>query len=760
MRKRQILSILILLTLLLAGCGEKPQAAQGTDSPVQSKQENTEEGADIFYAIEETSLPDPDRAIKTLLGEEKFAAEDPVLHGDRVYRVVYVFDEDGNHKENYLQILKLSEMEWKNISASEEFAVEGKRYRGYREPVFSENGEVYRYLYDVDQPENYYLGSLGENGIEEIICPVPSQFYNDDAAYESKLVCDKNGAFYYFYESKDTVALLDGLLQAQKQVKLPGTILNILQADGEADTCWYGANQEGKVTIRNIKDDKILLDGFEGISADAYKAEFSSEGSLFLADARAVYKMDEEPRLLFRFIERDYIVNSLYSMEAGENGEMQLLVKLDGEYALLRLKAGDSPRTAQKQEIVIAFAMEHLALNKTIARFNRQSDKYHITVMLPGEQEEWAAFRDRIQLEMSAGRGPDMLGHDVILDITPYVENGYLECLDGVLLDESAYLQAALEGCRIDGKLYGLPYDCTLHFAAYPQALTGGNALWTLPQMMDAVQACGAKILQKGCGGLDIVLRYALYDNSNTTYIDWEKGESHLTEAPFLELLAFAKKYADTGELPGEEGELIEAGEACAVEVSMEELYWMNALNACFQGAPAIIGYPRAEGNGIYVSCRELYVNSSSACKEGAEEFLRYLLSEEVQEKYVMYDVYEEMDSLGVRSLYGHKANFPVSFEAYDRLMEKAGQARGDKTYKAYSVNFGVEYEDTAYTQEQVEQFYFLLENAQPDNYKVLHIYGMVSEELAPYFAGDITAEQAAEILDNRVQLYLDERAD
>lgn len=45
-------------------------------------------------------------------------------------------------------------------------------------------------------------------------------------------------------------------------------------------------------------------------------------------------------------------------------------------------------------------------------------------------------------------------------DITPYVESGYLECLDDVITNESSYLQAVLEGCRIDGKLYGIPYDC------------------------------------------------------------------------------------------------------------------------------------------------------------------------------------------------------------------------------------------------------------------------------------------------------------
>ena len=61
-------------------------------------------------------------------------------------------------------------------------------------------------------------------------------------------------------------------------------------------------------------------------------------------------------------------------------------------------------------------------------------------------------------------------------------------------------------------------------------------------------------------------------------------------------------------------------------------------------------------------------------------------------------------------------------------------------------------------TEKQVEQVNFLLENARPNNWHVQEIKSILSEELAPYFAGDKTAEQAAEILNNRVQIYLDER--
>ena len=60
--------------------------------------------------------------------------------------------------------------------------------------------------------------------------------------------------------------------------------------------------------------------------------------------------------------------------------------------------------------------------------------------------------------------------------------------------------------------------------------------------------------------------------------------------------------------------------------------------------------------------------------------------------------------------------------------------------------------------EEQIKQFYYIVENAHPANVKASALYDILDEELTPYFAGDVSAEKAAERLQNRVQLYLNER--
>lgn len=57
-----------------------------------------------------------------------------------------------------------------------------------------------------------------------------------------------------------------------------------------------------------------------------------------------------------------------------------------------------------------------------------------------------------------------------------------------------------------------------------------------------------------------------------------------------------------------------------------------------------------------------------------------------------------------------------------------------------------------------VDWVYFMRDHAKPDDANVYAVYRIIMEELNPYFDGSISAQEAAERLQNRVQLYLNER--
>lgn len=125
-----------------------------------------------------------------------------------------------------------------------------------------------------------------------------------------------------------------------------------------------------------------------------------------------------------------------------------------------------------------------------------------------------------------------------------------------------------------------------------------------------------------------------------------------------------------------------------------------------------------------------LCLNSSSQYKEGAKEFLRYLVSAEGQDRFVRSDSFS----------YSHGA-FSCRRDVTESILNNYQESSADPLSEA-----------------QIIQFRSLFEDARPDWPWPGEIYNMAFEELTPYFAGDCSAEEAAGKLDNRIQLYFDER--
>lgn len=744
--KRSITLVLVgFLSVMLLSCGQKEQEENISEEQVIQK---------YYYSIDETTLPDYTEYVQVPEGGIVYGGEALAFNGKQIYHHTITAAADYvSDVAFYHQILATNNGQWQNICIpGKPFVLDGIEFGGLNSlTVSSMNGELYTTAYTSEDLENY-LCLLGPNGAEKVICKVPEEVqkeWNDraDAGIGGTILRDRDGDFYAYYEWKDTITCYDSTLQKKNTFTVPKYVYGMMQEAAGKDVYWYGCGLDNKPIVGNLTKDEFVLEGVDGIATD-YLAEISSEGVLFLADTQNLWRVENRvPIKVFQFQQNGFIIRQLYGMEAGENGEILLLAQVDDDLLLLRLQETEVPQ--KKQEIVVAFAVQHPALNRSIARFNRQSKKYHISVTLPEEGENAADFSKRIQLELSTGKGPDILGYDIIENPLSYIENNYIECMDDVFADKSLYLEAALKASEVEGKLYGVPFECSFDVVAYDKEFVGERSHLTAEELIKAVRESDVEILQENFSGYRIVTKYALYDNSNTAYIDWEKGESYLEEQSFWDLLAFAKEYADT--------ENIEK-QAFAVSPkfsNMYELRDMKELFASFDGAAIVLGYPAKEGNGIYVHANQLYLNSNSACKEGAKEFLRFLISEKEQCKYVTYDPYQNMSDEEMAANVGYTLEFPVLLKAFDKLVEL--ELKRDKENLIYTDN-GVIQLDALYTEEMIEQFYFVLEHAKPADYYMLEIADIIYEELTPYFEGVTDAKEAAMKLDNRVQLYLDER--
>lgn len=770
----KMMIVLCFSVIILTGCGG---AKQETEADGQTDQNRNN------CLIQDYELPDADEAMQPLMKAGDWTRQlDIRLGGNSVYRLTQLWGKwqepegfiapEGTEsnwealKETditlgyYLQVLSPPYQEWINYDISSLYWEENAEEHYLPMQLYpTDSGKVYcsgDFIEDADSSGADFVGLWNADTSGEVLGKTAEYSITKETFWVTE------GGFYLYEPSAGTLTRLDERLESQQEWKITEQLYGILPSQESDDVYLYGRSNED-VVIRNLQDGIDGIDGIEvidvvtDIDAYDYQAALSENGNFYLADLQSLWKIraEEGAEQLCDLIKRDYLLERIYDMYVTAEEEVLLLTEFEEAYHILEVTESEEP-LPEKQIIVMAIGECPLELENAIYEFNRQSSLYRIELMLPKEAETGLEFADRVQLEIAAGRSPDVLATDVITPADA-VQNGYLQKVEGMLENEAEYWQAALDTGRVDGVLYGIPYECRLEFAVYSQELVGERSSLTLSELMQLVKDSDVEILQADFDGMDIVEYYGLFDNSNTAFIDWEKGESHLTQEPFLELLEFARQYADTrGNLlegkdyaDEERGKLLQSGKIAA-EIPfpyMDSLDMLNYLEACFAGKPACIGFPREEGNGIYVTAQCLYLSSTTEVKDGFQEFVRFLLSKEQQERYIRPG--KSITALGsdpTITIRNSAIEYLIQWKKSEKLSD------GQRTW------LGTTYSAAGFTDEQEQRFRFIMENARPRDWYTMDIRDIIREELEPYFAGQKTATEVAEILDKRVQLYLDER--
>ena len=743
---------------MLTACGKQKAQGKGAAESSQSVKPGQ-----FYYHFQEAVLPSYEGIPNVFEQEYTVSGNVSRLCGDTFYRwVQYSTTEEPFQRKNYFQIMEPPYQEWvaEEVGSCEDVPV---LIAGVREGALTvilrsrDPGENGQYLYYPArwQPGTGSLEPLADSGFEG-----DEDEFSDNA--ELFLVSDGR---YVSYDSREqgTVVLYDEHFQPEGNRRLEegARICGILQDPESGGLLWYGIRNR-QAGVWNLEDGTPFLkegQSLGAVNAMSLHGTYDADGVLYLADNRFLWRVEQgEAEEACSFFDRDYPLSALYAMGASEDGSLLLYTNCTKELAL-RVERNREP-LPEKREIVIASTDLYNALETAIGEFNRTSERYRVKMEYPYDPyspmpadagELSAEFWSKVQMEISAGRGPDMFLSDYSGKITALAEEGCLQDLGGILEDGEDFWPAAMEAGKIGGVQYGLPYFARFYLTAYSREYVGDRTSFTLPELMETVRESGAKVLQWGYDGTEIVLYYGLYDNDNRDFIDWEAGKSRLTEEPFREFLEFAREYANPVDFDFPDWEdaakAVAEGKTFAAHNFMAQSWgtiWggdPGSLETIFQGDPVCIGYPRSEGNGIYVDPPLFFVNVNSQCKEGAEEFLRFLLSKENQRLFLSDIIIGNV---------GTPPQVPVRLSI---LEESIDLARERKEQGAVGNSFL-----PAMTQEQAQAARFLIENARPANWKVSEIEDFFYEELPPYFEGRRSLDETVEILDNRVQLFLDEQ--
>lgn len=433
-----------------------------------------------------------------------------------------------------------------------------------------------------------------------------------------------------------------------------------------------------------------------------------------------------------------------------EDGKIELLwVDAQGNGSLESLEQTDI--NEDKKAIVLrGIKFYDSWLKEQVAEFNRISDKYYVAV----EECEDLAYVDnyitRTGVELATGKGPDILYKTDILgqDMDSLIQKGLLldlkPCLEQSGLREEDYFPAAFDGLRSGEEIYGVNIKLAVSGYAIKRSVleNGGTAEEAIDEkaidaetILDALLAYDEKaVYRKGCEPEEMVQEFLEGSESLWGMVDRTEKSCSFSGPLFAKLLEAAKRYGYD-----ERNDY----EALSERRNCDRLYFFEDETQLADRGLVPFGVLFDDGShGKVETTFLMMINANSSNREGALEFLKFLLSEEVQ------TTIEASQSL-----------FPASRRAFSQLAEREIETGAVEI--TYLPNGGVHTRTKGaedLTVEKAAEIEAYLENARPLPIQNQPILDIICEEAQDYFDDLKSIEEVVKVIENRVQLYLKEK--
>ena len=421
-----------------------------------------------------------------------------------------------------------------------------------------------------------------------------------------------------------------------------------------------------------------------------------------------------------------------------------LLYEGEGRVGLLRL----TPTAAAKKQLTVARIETNHIVTELIGRFNRENpDIYLVSRYYGGDDQE-----TQLVLDLLAGDKPDLLSVNGT-NLEVYGAKGLLRDLYPLLDADPALgrgdlvpsvLRALESG---SGALYQLCTDFGLRTCVTFAQYAGEADRWSLEDLYRICEENPALTLRGERSGdylLDDLLCSVL-----DKFADLETGELRFDSPEFIEFLRFIDRMDQRASgFSGEAADiLLWYASFGSVEDYSRVAVELDGAEYRFIGAPSNGG----TGNLCEIISRFAIFEGTSN-EEDAWAFLRWALSEEVQRDAPCMPMRRSV--LEARLEEGRKG---APERTVTQFADPEGAARGTNT-ETVTVTIPA---SPPLTEEQYAGFLRLLEGIEgvyAD--KLTHpCYRIIEEECAGFFRGTKSAEDTGKAVQDRLAIYLAERA-
>lgn len=765
------------MTTGLAACGSGDSEAGGSS------------GKDKDATVSESTFVWVPSYVSIPQDEESYVG-DVTVAGNKMYYTYHTYTETSGTTD--FRYLDLENPEAEPVVVMEQQTEEnGEEFSEYLSKMFAtpegnvvaiwQKQPVYSGDYDWEKQQRettYSMRLHSQEGTELFNVDITACLQMDpDNSYLQYALSDEsgniylsNGSTYVWVFDKDGNHVSDIKIQSDGQYSYINA-MGILPDGRIAITQDGGQSMEIKAYNEQTKS---FSDTYKNLPPNCWNTDIGSEvgGNVLIRGNEALYEYDLETQTyteILNWIDCDLNPDYIEFVSAMSEDCIVAYTRdwNTNENSLVLLKKTPASEVVQKEILTFGCMSLSQSIQSAIVEFNKNSEKYRIEVKDYTASVDWSQgdgmtmYEDAVTQfnnDIITGNAPDLFATDTL--------NIDLLASKGVIADLNTYLESSATVSREDlfesvlnaytksDVLCAIPVSFTVSTLVGRTAEVGEEPGWTIDEMIAlAEQYPDAELFSYATN--QTVLQYAMmFDEAS--YVNWDTGECYFDTPEFVKILELAAKYSDEADYEGSEPKRLGNHETLLSLAGFSEAYEWQLQEMMFGEPVTAIGFPSTNSTGVLVNGQDsICISATSQNKDAAWSFIEGLLAEDEQSNDFMRwgfpirrSAYDAMMEEAMEPNYMYDENGEIMLDENGEPMESSNMSYGweDVTFELYSAK-----------QEEVDQITNLIESVGGIMNYDLQWMSIVEEETGAFFAGQKTAEEVAEIIQSRVQIYVNE---
>ncbi|MTI65248.1 MAG: extracellular solute-binding protein [Firmicutes bacterium] len=727
--KAQKIFIILIILMVLVSCSKDVNNTMGEDKDIQYKEAKLDV-LEEFKDIEFFSVSNNDKlAVSGLKGEDN-----------------YIIITDNNN------IIK--EIKENSKSIESPFTYDNKGNLIFLDQIIKrENEEITGFLRRLRIYDSEY--NLKNKNITNTI-EVGKEELKNEMIVEIKV--DSNGNIYAL-KLDNSIEVFNNKLE----------VIKTLDSDEYKD---FDLDENDNLIVLNKKGDNIILEKLDGKKySSMWKKEYKSSKrpyyisynkknkTLYGVNGGWILEYDTKEDTVNRITNLGELstFDYIYNFSVNDNEEIYALTYGDKKSRFFkyikdnRKKAKDED--TEKKELVIDMYRDYFNfMLKAKKSFEKKHPDIKITINTHPDIE-FSQYREKLNTQILVGDAPDILYYDSVFPINDYIDKNVLFNMDERIKNDGEfnlnnYNTEIIDSTRLKGGAYVMPIDYSFDTLIVNKKLLDEKGIninkeWTwediykLKNKLNTDEDNKYYIFPKFEN--DWFIKTNIINQDLEYFLDYKNNKVRFNTDEFINKLKLIKNYYSEDCMdPNMSYEYIfdnhreaDCSNIAMIPAQFNSYKYINHFGAYYGDNFNMISLPRGKyTNDRFFSSGLVSITKNSKYKDEAWEFVKFLLSKEVQliDKGV-FSVNKEVEKIQIKQM------FTWQKENKGYLLSK-GRYLAEKT-------------DVDKVKKEINKL------------NKVFIYDeflkIIDEEVSLYINGEKTAEETAKILQNKGELYLQE---